>query len=199
MHRKGNLRWVRSRYVDESGLVLNMYSVEGHNSVSKLHRMVGGSERMMSKSRRQRITKNREQKKAHHKPLLWCGAILSVLLLIASGRSPLSTVRLTLVMLTVLGISSVCLLPTTAADPTSKASVGSIAWSSVVSLLGSTRLLALTSCLTFGSPELVLRARNVLGRVVGIELLIDGLWDSGNFCLKLLLNLVEIEAIFPID
>ena len=150
---------------------------------------------MMSKSRRQRTTKNREQKKAHHKPLLWCGAILSGLLLIASG----STVRLTLVTLTALGIGSVCLLPTTAAGPTSKASVGSIAWSSVVPLLDSTRLLALTSCLTFGSPELVLRARNVLGRVVGIELLIDGLWDRGNFCLKLLLNLVEIEAIFPID
>lgn len=91
------------------------------------------------------------------------------------------------------------MLPTTAAGPTSKTSVGSIARSSAVSLLGSTRLLALTSCLTFGSPKLVLRVRNVLGRVVGIELLIDGLWDSGNFCLKLLLNLVEIEAIIPID
>jgi len=43
------------------------------------------------------------------------------------------------------------------------------------------------------------RARDVLGRVVNVELLVDVLRNGLDFSAEFLLNLVQIEPILPVD
>lgn len=68
----------------------------------------------------------------------------------------------------------------------------------VRSLVRSNLLLSLARCLTFG-PHNWCWTRDIFGRLVSVELLVDGLWNGCNLGTKLLLDSVEVEAIIPID
>ena len=68
----------------------------------------------------------------------------------------------------------------------------------VGSLARSSLLLALTRYLTLGSHNWCW-ARDVLGRIVSVEFLVNRLRNGRNFRTKLLLDSVEIEAIIPVD
>ena len=68
----------------------------------------------------------------------------------------------------------------------------------VRSLVRSNLLLSLARCLTFG-PHNWCWTRDIFGRFVSVELLVDGLWNGCNLGTKLLLDSVEVEAIIPID
>ena len=95
-------------------------------------------------------------------------------------------------------VESIALLLTTAVGTTCIAPIGSVSRATIASLLWLVGALSLARCFSFGT-KFVLWARYVLRRVVGIKLLVDGLWDWCNFGTEFLLNLVQIEAILPID
>lgn len=95
-------------------------------------------------------------------------------------------------------VQSIALLLATAVGTTCIAPIGSVSRATIASLLWLFGALSLTGWFSFGT-KFVLWARYVLRGVVGIKLLVDGLRDGCNFGAKFLLNLVQIEAILPID
>ena len=128
-------------------------------------------------------------------------AALSILLRVPSKRTSLASVRLALVTLIVLSIIAICLRGSTSNRLTASlarvASIG-ITQASVGSLAGTTLLLGLARCLTFG-PKVWCWARDIFRGIIGVELLVNRLWNGGDFSTKLLLDLVKVEAIIPID
>lgn len=124
--------------------------------------------------------------------------ILAVLLLEAFRRSPLTTICLPGVTVISLCVRSIALLLTTAVGTTCVAPIRSVSRATVTPLLWPFGALSLAGWFSFGT-KFVLWARYILRGVVGIELLVDGLWNRCNFGAKFLLNLVQIEAILPID
>ena len=95
-------------------------------------------------------------------------------------------------------VKAIALLLTTAVGTTCIAPIRSVSRATIASLLWLFGAMSLAGCFSFGT-KFVLWARYVLRRVVGIKLLVDGLWDGCNFGAEFLLNLVQIEAILPID
>lgn len=125
-------------------------------------------------------------------------SILAVLLLEAFRRSPLTTICLPGVAVIRLCVRSIALLWATTVGTTCVAPIGSVSRATITSLLWPFGALSLAGWFSFGT-KFVLWAWYVLGGVVGIELLVDGLRNRCNLGAKFLLNLVQIEAIFPID
>lgn len=68
----------------------------------------------------------------------------------------------------------------------------------VRSLVRSSLLWSLARCLTFGLCNWCW-TRDIFGRIVSVELLVNGLWNGCNLGTELLLDSVEVEAIIPID
>ena len=112
----------------------------------------------------------------------------------------MASIRLTLVTQVVLRIPIALLGSTSVSLIASLAGVAPVGMTraSVGPLIRSSLLLALARCLTIGSYNRCW-ARNVFGRVVSVELLINGLWNGGYLGTEFLLDPVEVEAIIPID
>ena len=113
----------------------------------------------------------------------------------------MASMRLTLVTRIVLRMGPVGLLgsaSTTLITPLARVAPIRSASAPVGSLVRCSLLLALTRYLTFG-PSNWCWARDVFGRIVSVEFLINGLWNGCNLGTKLLLDSVEVEAIIPID
>lgn len=113
----------------------------------------------------------------------------------------MASTRLALVSRIVLIIGPVCMLGSAYVSLiTSLASVSSVrkAEGPVRSPVSFTLLLSLAGCLTFG-PHNWCWTRDIFGRIVSVELLVDGLWNGCNLGTELLLDSVEVEAIIPIN
>ena len=113
----------------------------------------------------------------------------------------MASIGLTLVTQVVLRIVPIALLGSTSISLiASLAGVAPIGMTraSVGPLVRSSLLLALARCLTFGSNNRCW-TRNIFGRIVSVELLVNGLWDGCYLGTEFLLDPVEIEAIIPID
>ena len=113
----------------------------------------------------------------------------------------MASVRLPLVSRVVLRVGPVVLLgPASTSLVTSVARVApiGIARGPIGSLVRSSLWLSLARCLTFG-PNNWCWARDVLGRIISVELLVNRLWNGCNLGTELLLDSVEVEAIIPID
>lgn len=147
-----------------------------------------------------RSNQDRTEQKASIR-LLRCRAILSVLLWIPSGRASRASIRLTLVTRVVLRVGAVGLLGSTPISLiTSLARVASIgvAKASTGSLVRTSLLLPLARYLTF-RPKVWCWTWDVFGRIVSVELFVNGLRNCCNLGAKLLLDFVEVETIIPID
>ena len=113
----------------------------------------------------------------------------------------MACIRLTLKTRVVLRVGPIGLLgsaSTTLMTPLARIAPIRSASAPVGSLVSSSLLLALTGYLTFG-PSNWCWARDVFGRIVSVEFLINGLWNGCNLGTKFLLDSVEVEAILPID
>lgn len=127
--------------------------------------------------------------------LLRSVAILSVLLPLISREPPSLTLILALILLIALKPSLLASINTTltlAILPT--VAGAALGWQLSVSstMLVLARRWTLRSHIENGTW-------NILGCVINIELLVNGLWDRLNFGTELLFDFVKIEAIIPVD